>query len=376
MTSGGTIAIIQPRRPRDARRRPSTAPGTAVASVVHVVEAYGGGVAAAVSDYVADAPGHRHALLYADRSEALVRPAAGDDFVWRRPMRDGHVRRLRDLRTLMRSAEDGTMFHAHSSLAGVYVRVASLGLRRLRTAYTPHCYGFERRDLSRPVLGALYAVEKALALASPGTIIAACSPRELQLASRLRRGSPGVLVPNIAPTSGGARPLRRPVRGRPVVTGAGRLSPQKDPGYFLDCVLALRASGVEVTARWLGDGDPDVRRDLESAGVVVTGWLDRAELTRELGEADLYLHSGLWEGFPITILEALTAGTPVLVRDIAAMHGYGFPVLLGAPHEVVRALDDLVDDDAIWADTVRQAATMLEECSREHQVEALRELYG
>ena len=343
---------------------------------MHVVEAYGGGVAAAISDYVADAPGHRHALVYADRSEALVEPAAGDDFLWRRPMRDGHVRRLLDLRALMRSAGAGTMFHAHSSLAGVYVRVAALGLRRLRTAYTPHCYGFERRDLSRPVLAGLYAVEKALALVSPGTVIAACSPRELQLGSRLRRRSQGVLVPNIAPTPGGPRSLRRPPPGRLVLVGAGRLSPQKDPGFFLDCVLALRQAGAEVTARWLGDGDAEMRADLEAADVVVTGWLSRGDLARELGEADLYLHSGWWEGFPITILEALTAGTPVLVRDIAAMQGYGFPVLLGAPWQVVGALDGLREDDAIWAATVRQSATMLERCSRERQVEALRTLYG
>lgn len=348
---------------------------SSITQVVHVAEAYGGGVAAAVSDYVLDAPEQRHALVYASRPDAPVEPESVDIFMWRRPLPGGHLRRLRDLRALMRTADPGTAFHAHSSLAGAYVRVAALGLGAIRTVYTPHCYAFERRDLSWPVSRTMYAVEKALALLSPRTVTAACSPRELALSQRLRPGSAGVMVPNIAAPTQTSTALRRPASTRPLLVGAGRLGAQKDPSYFRDCVLALRAAGVEVSARWIGDGDPARRRDLEAATIEVTGWLDRRSLVRELEGADLYLHSGRWEGFPITVLESLTAGCPVLVRDIPSMAGFGFPLLLGPAEDVVGALAAFAEDST-WARVVSQGTHLLTSCSRERQADALRRLYA
>ncbi|MGE9271131.1 MAG: glycosyltransferase family 4 protein, partial [Verrucomicrobiales bacterium] len=51
--------------------------------------------------------------------------------------------------------------------------------------------------------------------------------------------------------------------------------------------------------------------------VVCAGWTDRA---REfLLAADLYLHPALYEGLPLAILEAMSAGLPCVVsKDIAA----------------------------------------------------------
>ncbi len=346
----------------------------AVTRVVHVVEAYGGGAAAAVADYVESRPDLKHDLVYADRPDARVLPRTSSIFDSQRQV-SGHLSWIRQLTKIMRSAPEGTVFHAHSSMAGLYVRLVSMWVRGRTTVYTPHCYAFERRDKSRAVIFAFYLVEKLLAWWSPATVVAACSPRELSLARTLRRRTTGVVVPNIAPAEIGWHPLRQPPAVRPVVVGAGRLSPQKDPSYFLACIKALRDAGVDVDARWLGDGNPEMRAALEDLGVEVSGWLDRPEFTAQLGKADVYIHTGAWEGFPITILEAVTAGVPTLARSIPSMQRYHFQLALAEADDIVGALAELRDAKT-WSRVENHHAWLLKVCSRERQVEALKRVYG
>ncbi|GAA0987485.1 2-deoxystreptamine glucosyltransferase [Nocardioides aquaticus] len=346
-----------------------------VTRVVHVVEAYGGGAAAAVSDYVESRPDLDHDLVYADRPDARVPPRSESIFASQHMLPSGHLTWIRHLTRLMREAPEGTLFHAHSSMAGVYLRLVSRWVPGRPTAYTPHCYAFERRDKGRAVVLAFYLIEKMMAWWSPATVVAACSPRELSLARKLRRGVAGVVVPNIAPAELGWHPLRKPPATRPVVVGAGRLSPQKDPSYFVACVKALRDADIDVDARWLGDGSPEMRAALEEVGVEVSGWLHRDEFTARLGKADVYVHTGAWEGFPITILEAITAGVPTLARAIPAIQRYYFPVPLTDPRDLVNGLTDLQDED-VWARVEDHHAWLLAMCSRERQVEALTRVYG
>ncbi len=347
---------------------------TPVTRVVHVVESYGGGVAAAISDYVTATPDLEHALLFADRPEAHIDTDADEVFLWRRPLPEGHLRRIASLVRLLRGTEPGTLVHAHSSLAGVYLRSALPFARRVRTAYTPHCYGFERQDLPPWATGAIYGVEKLLTHSARSTVVAACCPRELELARQLRRRAPALLVPNVAP-AGAVRPLRRPPQGAMVLAGAGRLSTQKDPAYFTAAIDALTESGVDVTARWLGGGTPAARDQLEQRGVEVTGWLGRKDFLRELGSADVYLHSAAWEGFPITILEAVSAGVPTLVRSVPSMRPYAFPHALEEPADLVKALASLEDQHA-WDEIEAHHQALLELFSRSHQIEALASLYS
>ena len=74
----------------------------------------------------------------------------------------------------------------------------------------------------------------------------------------------------------------------------------------------------DLEAVWIGDGPEHDRRAVEELGVKVTGWLNRDEATAELRAADLYLHTAAWEGFPLSVIEAVRAGVPVFVRPIPA----------------------------------------------------------
>ena len=188
-----------------------------------------------------------------------------------------------------------------------------------RLVYSPHCFAFERRDLSPVIRMLVRAAERMLARNTDA--FAVCSPAEARAAVKLsRRGARVIHVPNLARVPALAMLEHRdPHR---VVT-VGRIGAQKDPDFYREAVLHLRRNGRPgVDARWIGDGDDRVARArLERSGIPVSGWLSSFDAACALGGAGAYLHTARWEGFPIAILEALELGVPVIARDVPALAG-------------------------------------------------------
>jgi len=107
--------------------------------------------------------------------------------------------------------------------------------------------------------------------------------------------------------------------GKLLVIGVGRLVPQKRPLLFLERAEALRARLPEAKFLWIGDGplanewDERVRaRGLEGS-VRRAGW--QSDVTPFLAAADLLLHVAAYEGLPLAILEAMSAGVPCAVSE-------------------------------------------------------------
>lgn len=322
----------------DAVKRPApggTRSGQAV-RVLHVTECWGSGVASAVHAYVEATPDHEHWLLMAhDAADPLL----GEDRLLKgvRVFSDGHLARIRDVAAAYREIRPDIV-HAHSSYAGFYVRSCP-PVPTGRIVYSPHCYAFERTDVALPVRYGFRLAETLLA--SRTGVVAAVSPREAELAARLRGGQRVVYVPNVVPETPAAVEPREP-GDRPglVAVSVGRVCAQKDPAFF---AAAARASDESIRWVWIGDGDPALRRVLQDAGVVVTGWLAREEALALLGTADVYVHTASWEGAPISVLEAVGAGLPVVARDIPALRSLGVPDLVTTPAGCARAVADLGD---------------------------------
>lgn len=287
--------------------------------VLHVVEALGGGVASALNDYVRSTHQYRHAVLAYRRPHHQIGDVL-DDLCIRVIPSPEQIKPATQLagRWFRRLQPD--VVHAHSSYAGVQVRMSGI-IPVDRIVYTPHCYAFERRDLIAPVRGFLRSVEGVLGRRT--SAVAAVSPREAQLAAELSPQADVVYVPNVARVERQTRPVR-PATDFTVVT-AGRLLPQKDPNFFLAVVHEVRRIDPGVRFVWLG-GDPEhqVAR-LRAAGVEVSGWIPRSELLDRLATGDVYLHTAAWEGAPITILEAAAMRIPIVVRDIPALASLDVP---------------------------------------------------
>jgi glycosyltransferase involved in cell wall biosynthesis len=329
---------------------PGSADDVAGTRVLHVVQKFSSGVGSAIAQYTRSLPEVEHHLLSGTPVDGEGDLAEQADFASTAEMTGSHAAKVRRVREVVRTLRPDVV-HAHSSHGGVYAR---LGVARTghRLVYTPHCYAFERRDISAPVRSAFWLAEALLALNT--SAFAACAPREWELSAWPTRRAPRYLVPNIAPDVALTQPAREP--GDLLVVGGGRLSAQKDPAFFLQFVGRLRTRLPHLRAVWLGDGDPAARDALEAGGVEVSGWLPRAEALPALAAADLYVHSALWEGFPLMGAEATALGVPTLVRRLPSFADVPFQLTLSGADDVSGALASLTDVPAAKANVSRWAA--------------------
>jgi glycosyltransferase involved in cell wall biosynthesis len=281
--------------------------------VLHIVDRISGGVPVAVRAYIENSPDNleHHVLVpFQDGSLPEVWTNARAIF---HDMGNHPLHRWRAVRDTVRNHAIDVV-HAHSSFSGVYMRTA-LSSRRLRLVYTPHCYAFERQDIS-PFERLLFRIAEG-ALAWNTTIVAACSPGEAVAADAMRGiRSASILVPNVAsvaPTT-----ASRSHTGLRRVGMIGRISEQKGVDHFIDAVDAIRATMPETRATWIGNGDEAMAQRLAEHDVDVTGWVLADAVASALDDLDLYIHSAAWEGFPISLLDAHLRKVPIVVRAITA----------------------------------------------------------
>ena len=228
--------------------------------------------------------------------------------------------------------------HAQSSYAGAYVR-ALLSIPRAEIVYTPHCFAFERVDLSSAKRAVLRMVERMLAWRT-GTLLAV-SEHEGRLADSLsgrwrvvRALNTPDLPDELVDSAQSPGPLDR-VR----VTAVGRICRQKDPEFFMDVVRIARRRGVDVDWTWIGDGESHLRAGLENLGVTVTGWQDRVAGLQVLASSHICLHTAAWEvGVPMTVLEAAGMGLPSVVRSMASIDGDHIGIHVDSPAHAVSEI--------------------------------------
>jgi glycosyltransferase involved in cell wall biosynthesis len=290
--------------------------------VLHVVEAFGGGVFEVVrllSEYLA-AEGHPVAIAYGRRSEtpgdvrAQIAPAVElFPLPWDRRAPREQIAAARALRRLASEWEHDVV-HLHSSFAGV---VGALALDRATPkVYTPHGYSFTMRSRSASRRRAFKAIERVTArrVQRIGAVseAEARDAREIAPAQKIvvvRNGIPELDEPPAGPFP------ERP--GRPRAIAVGRITEQRQPASAAR-ILAAVADLAEVS--WVGGagrgGIPESA--VSELGVPVSGWLDRPEVLTALAGATVYLHWTAWDGQPLSILEAMAADVVVVASDIEA----------------------------------------------------------
>jgi len=338
--------------------------------VLHVIESLGGGVTSAVRDYLRSTPHIRHTVVARRR----LQDDTGENFLG---LADAVIQAPGPLPNAVHVV--GQTFnelrpevvHAHSSFAGVWARLARIPTQKI--VYTPHCFGFERQDISSASRYLLRSAEAILARRT--AVVAGVSPREVELARELRRAQRTTYLPNIArvpaelirPSRQGAVPL--------TVATAGRVGAQKDPGFFAAVARALAGDEEPPPKlRWIGGGDDGAEAMLRRAGVDVTGWIPREQVLTQLSSADVYLHTAAWEGAPIAVLEAASLGIPIVARRIPALVSLGLDALADTPDDVA-ALVHKLQDPAIYAQGVEESQRLAARHGANAQAEALNDLY-
>ncbi|HET7417608.1 MAG TPA: glycosyltransferase family 4 protein [Solirubrobacterales bacterium] len=288
--------------------------------VLHVVEAFGGGVFEVVrllAEYLAE-DGHPVAIAYGRRSEtpedvrAKISPLVElYPLPWDRRAPREQLAAARALRQL--AAEwDHDVVHLHSSFAGV---VGSLALpRSTPKVYTPHGYSFTMRSRSPSRRRLFKGIERVTArrVDAIGCVSEAEARDARQVASAekvlvVRNGIPELDEPPSGPLP------ERP--GRPRAVAVGRITEQRQPAAAAR-ILASVADIADVS--WIGGagrgGIPE--SIVADEGVAVTGWLDRPGVLAALSSATAYLHWTAWDGQPLSILEAMAKDVVVIASDI------------------------------------------------------------
>lgn len=118
-------------------------------------------------------------------------------------------------------------------------------------------------------------------------------------------------------------PVTRPERdGVLNLVAAVRLSPEKNPGLLVATVAELVRRGVDVRIDVLGDGPSRSTLESEAEGLPVSfhGHIpERERVAQFLAAADVAVAPGPSETFGLAALEALAAGTPVVVPTDGAL---------------------------------------------------------
>lgn len=332
--------------------------------VLHVTECHAGGVSRAIRTAVELLPEYEHHLLWSGAEE----PESGGAFetVQRLPERvSDRISAVREQTELVRPGA----VHAHSSWAGFYTRLTNL---KVPIIYQPHCYKFDDPGLGRLSRSAFYLAEKILMLNTK--VVVVLSPHENRLAKKLRSSVSRSFVPNVPTVVSPSEHATRMKTPNEVIM-IGRISAQKDPAYFTAVAEAIRRKTDSFSFTWVGDGDIASKERLQGAGINVTGWLSKLELSEILSRPAVYLHTAKYEGFPLSVLDAAEFGLPIIARRIPAFEGTPLS-LVNSPEDAANLVLSVANDEAQWTKNRESSKRLLGLMNIEAQRNALREMYA
>lgn len=203
--------------------------------------------------------------------------------------------------------------------------------------------------------------------------------RGISAKANVRRITNGILVGDLAPYQG----------RDPRALFLARLHTRKRPQAFVNMARELDERGVDLEFVLAGPDEgeaPSIEAMIESLdGSPSVRWIgpvDPARTDQLLQEARVYVLPSVGEVFPMSILEAFRAGTPVVATTslgIAAKCAeYGAAILTnGSPEALADAVQRIVEDPAL-ADELRTGALrfLKTELSIESVVDSLLETYS
>ena len=203
------------------------------------------------------------------------------------------------------------IIHLHSSKAGVIGRIAFNG-KDVPLFYTPHGYSFLMENYKPMKRRMFHSIESLMAKRNCTTI--SCSLGEHQETLKLTKQA--TYVNNGINTAELDKMLAKVARvDHPfTVYTLGRICYQKNPSLFNEIAKAM----PDVHFLWIGEGE--LRDELKSKNIEITGWVDREEALQRSMNADVFLLTSLWEGLPISLLESMYMKKLCVVNDVIGNH--------------------------------------------------------
>jgi glycosyltransferase involved in cell wall biosynthesis len=206
------------------------------------------------------------------------------------------------------------VFHAHLT----WPLACKFGLAGAIMARVPAVVATVQLYVEFPLDASIF-VQQRLIVAGVGRYIAVSHEVARRLIHKLRWPARKIqvihnCVPAISPECATHNPIDR--AGRPVVLTVARLDEQKGHHYLLD------AAAQVPEAQFVLAGDGPLRASLEAQArslgveerVKFLGY--RNDIADLLADCDVFVLPSLYEGLPLSILEAMSAGKPVIATHI------------------------------------------------------------
>jgi glycosyltransferase involved in cell wall biosynthesis len=283
---------------------------------------------------------------------------------------------LRDLLATARLAriirtDRPTILHTHTAKAGAVGRTAALFAGRARPPIIVHTFHGHvlRGYFGRFWTGVFRLLERMLARITDALVAVSPEVRDelvamgVAPASKFRVIRLGIALDARVPADDAARAETRRVMGIPdgrfLVGWIGRMTGVKRTDVVLHGFRALREDGVDAVLCMVGDG-PDresVEQLADELGIVrdclFTGYQE--EVGPFFAAFDVFVLPSGNEGTPVTAIEALAAGCPVVatrvggVPDVVTDGEDGFLVSPAAVDELAARLAELARDPDLRA---------------------------
>jgi glycosyltransferase involved in cell wall biosynthesis len=256
---------------------------------------------------------------------------------------------LLELLALLRR-ERPHIVHVNSAKAGALGRLAAWLARVPIRIYTVHGWAF--RAHPGPASFIYLWAERVLRPLTTITVCVAESERRAGLAARTCDERTTVVIrngvePGAVQSAGGRS-------GRPRLLTVGRLQAPKDAVTLIRALGALRERPFEAVVVGDGPDRPAVEEEIRLLGLEPAVELagERDDVPELLASADLFVLSSRSEGLPLSILEAMAAGLPVVASNVggvpeAVVDGHtGLLVPPSDPQSLAAAIGRLLDDPA------------------------------
>lgn len=189
------------------------------------------------------------------------------------------------------------IIHLHSSKAGALGRWAFNG-RKIPLFYTPHGYSFLMKSVNKKKRFIFKMIERFCALRDCVTI--SCSRGEHKETKKMT--SKAIYIDNGINTKSLQKMLVKVAREENkkfTVFTLGRICYQKNPKLFNEVAKKL----PDVRFVWIGDGE--LREELTADNIEITGWVNCRKALSYAVSADAFVLTSLWEGLPMSLLEAM-----------------------------------------------------------------------